>query len=328
MIWSSVVKLALLALGQSQAANVAPPLERVAASIALVEAAQPTFGVLIDDRGLFLVPTPGPLVSSHRARLKDGSTVQLEMLSYDEITQMAVYRASPWKQGQALAVGLASQQEIEKQTLVVLLSDQVLQGHGVAVNRVGVLMPSQRYVPLTEVHFESPLKPFGGAPVFTLKGKLAGVLNAALFSVSEEQGSDSSIMRTSKPGPRALSVGFSIGPQVLTRVVTGFRSKDHQVLHPAIGMMYRSAPLGGVEVQSVDAGTPAEKAGLKAGDRLIALDGVAIKDNVHMATMLFESEVGTERKLRLIRGTKTLEIKVKIGALRSTPGMLSPKTPR
>lgn len=49
-----------------------------------------------------------------------------------------------------------------------------------------------------------------------------------------------------------------------------------RVARPYIGIKMQASPAGGVVVAAVAAGSPAEAAGLRAGDRLLAFDGAEI----------------------------------------------------
>lgn len=68
----------------------------------------------------------------------------------------------------------------------------------------------------------------------------------------------------------------------------------------------------GVPVRSVWPGSPAELAGVKRGDVILKLDGVAIRDKAAMAAFLQERKVGDEVKATLSYGGQIREIVVKL----------------
>lgn len=69
-------------------------------------------------------------------------------------------------------------------------------------------------------------------------------------------------------------------------------------------------PLPGVGVMDAVEGGPAKKAGLRQFDRVLKLDGKALKDAEDLRTTVRASQPGKEVKLRILRDGKELEVKV------------------
>jgi putative serine protease PepD len=67
-------------------------------------------------------------------------------------------------------------------------------------------------------------------------------------------------------------------------------------------------------LKSVLSGSPAEKAGLKVGDAVIAVDGESENSSLSLVGQLRERPVGTQVTLTVVRGGKTIDIKVTLGA--------------
>lgn len=74
---------------------------------------------------------------------------------------------------------------------------------------------------------------------------------------------------------------------------------------------------GGVLVSSVTKNSPAEKAGLKAGDVITTVDGAAVKDSRDLVTALREVKDGTAVSLGIVRDKKTSTLKATIEAPRA-----------
>ncbi len=69
----------------------------------------------------------------------------------------------------------------------------------------------------------------------------------------------------------------------------------------------------GVLISSVNEGSPAEKAGLKAGDIVLKVDGVATHSTGQLRSQVGVREIGELVELTLLRNGKTQRIKVKVG---------------
>lgn len=61
-------------------------------------------------------------------------------------------------------------------------------------------------------------------------------------------------------------------------------------------------PVGGVLIQKVAPGSPAEKAGIKPGDRIFEIDGHAVNGMGHLLDVIDSIEPGTKVKMKLHRG--------------------------
>lgn len=314
-------------MGQTQAPTLPKsPMETISASVAVVTDAPsgwPTVSIQISEDGLFLMAAPTVVRGSALAKLKDASTVTLDLVAHDEISQLALYRARNFKVGSGRAMTVASVSQVEGKPLLVITSKDIVAGEFVAADRVGVLMPSQRYAPLSEIRFEQPTGgTVGGGLVFSWDGSLVGVLNATLVPFRNEPSMP--VITKIRPGqkaehfgPRPLVVGYALAPSVLKRVVSGFLTPGHTPRHPSIGVLYRTNKGGGVEIQSVEEGSPAAIAKLLAGDIVQSVDGIKISDNIHMATVLFDSEVDQKRVFGVLRDNRKLTLTVKVGELQT-----------
>lgn len=86
-------------------------------------------------------------------------------------------------------------------------------------------------------------------------------------------------------------------------------------VRPALGLMPEyGGDEGGVKVGSVREGGAAEKAGIEAGDVLVALNGVAIKDIEHYTELLDALAIGASAKVRVRREGAEVELAVVVGS--------------
>ena len=84
----------------------------------------------------------------------------------------------------------------------------------------------------------------------------------------------------------------------------------------ALGLMpsYEEDDEPGVRVESVTPGKGAEKAGIKDGDRIIALAGKSVVDLNDYMDLMSDFRPGQTIKVKIKRDGKTLEFKVKLGS--------------
>ena len=82
----------------------------------------------------------------------------------------------------------------------------------------------------------------------------------------------------------------------------------HEVLHPYLGIIFDYTVSKGGKISAVRAGSPAEKAGVQGGDILEQLNDQKIEKVEDFTKKLEKAEIGSPVKLRIRRGTETLEL--------------------
>jgi putative serine protease PepD len=115
----------------------------------------------------------------------------------------------------------------------------------------------------------------------------------------------------------ATNIGYSI-PADLARHVAETLIAHHTVDHPFLGVDYLTSIAAvqngtgfdgpGVYLRSVSPGTPAARAGLAAGDILVAIDGTAIDNGLTLGGLLQPHNVGDTITLTVHRGAQTLTL--------------------
>lgn len=141
-----------------------------------------------------------------------------------------------------------------------------------------------------------------GGPLVTSDGRVVGVNTATIMG--------------------AQGLCFAIGINT-AKFVAGRLLRDGRIRRSYIGVEAQTVPLlrrvvrfydlaneSGVIVASVTNGSPAQKAGLREGDVIIALDGkpVAGVDDLHR--LLTDARVGASSALTILRHTEKLDLKV------------------
>ena len=265
-------------------------------------------GVIISEDGYIL--TCAHVVNgatSIQVQLDNGDTYDAAIVGQDTTSDVAVIKVeatglTPAVIGDsnALAVG---------ETVVAVgnplgtLSNTVTNGIISALNREVTVEDNDMTLLQTSASI-SPGNSGGG--LFNANGELIGIVNAK-SSYSEAEGIGFAI---------PIDSGMEIAQQLI---------ENGSVVRPALGVQIyevtdasTAARLGvnatGVYVVEVTAGGGAEAAGVKAGDRLIAIDDTAVTSNNAVKSYLNDKQVGDTVTLQVEREGKVLTMEVTLGS--------------
>lgn len=141
-----------------------------------------------------------------------------------------------------------------------------------------------------------------GGPLFDLRGKVIGV-NVAVSQSGQ-------------------NIGFALPINIVSEMIMNFKNTG-QFERAYLGISYamitkESALLNGVPVgayvEEVINSSPAEKAGIKAGDIVVEVDGKnIIEEKIVLATYVNKKKIGENVELKIWRDKKDMEIKVVLG---------------
>ncbi len=343
---SSAVNLSLAVLaswsGSQLDASEVSALKRIEPTIVRVMSGTRSVGagVLIDSNGYFLAHRSVSVSPVLFGRLNTGETIQLSVASIDEVTQLALLHAEGWKPvGRSKATVQANSSPVVQKAsasnatrVLLVLPEATVRGELTQSNLVGVMKPSQRGLTLSELRFEDPGGSFGGGLVFTLDGRLVGVLGATLGSFEMSQrdsvsrvqagasfgaggGGIAELMPSAKRnyGPSAMTIGYTVTPDILERVIAGFCSPSREVGHPALGLMCRDAQGGGALVDRLVPGSPAQVAGIRPGDVILEVAGQRILNQIDYTRVLVRQRVGDTVAVRIRRVGEELTFSLKVG---------------
>jgi S1-C subfamily serine protease len=164
----------------------------------------------------------------------------------------------------------------------------------------GVVLPSV-------IQTSAPINPgnSGGALV-DLDSEVIGI--PTLAALDPEFGS------TPAPG-----IGFAIPSSTAKRIADQLISsgKVTRSGRAYLGVRVASVVGGGVVVAAVDPGGPADRAGIKAGDRIVAVNETPVDNTDELAAVLATVKPGTTIPVEVARDGKKLSIEVKVGELTS-----------
>jgi serine protease Do len=144
-----------------------------------------------------------------------------------------------------------------------------------------------------------------GGPLLNMNGEVIGV-NTAIF--------------TQSGGYQGL--GFAMPSNTVVEVYNDLIGAGHKVTRGSIGIYFSQELPGavnrvygfknGVLVNKVEAGGPAEKAGLKPGDIIISVDGRSIKDGDDLVNEIASRRPGSTVRLGIVSDGKQKDTSVTI----------------
>jgi putative serine protease PepD len=123
-----------------------------------------------------------------------------------------------------------------------------------------------------------------------------------------------------------IGLGFAI-PVDEVKDVTGQLIKTGTVKHSWLGVTLQNntVKVGGATrdaavLKSIVSGAPADKAGLKVGDAVIAVDGEAVNGDLSLIGQLRERPVNTTVTLSIVRNGSSSDVKVTLGSRPASAG--------
>ena len=136
-----------------------------------------------------------------------------------------------------------------------------------------------------------------GGPLVNMAGEVIGI-NTAIFTQSMGY----------------QGVGFALPSNTVIRVYNQLTGPEHKVTRGSIGVLFNAEPnpalarvygvQSGVIIAEVTPGGPAEKAGLKVGDAITAVDGKTVKDGDELVADISGLKPGTQHALTYFRNGK------------------------
>jgi len=147
-----------------------------------------------------------------------------------------------------------------------------------------------------------------GGPLFNLTGQVMGI-NTAIFSRSGGN----------------IGLGFAIPANMVKSIFTQLKGSGKVtrgmlgvIIQPVTQDLARQFKLDrsiGALIGQVTPGSPADKAGIKAGDIIVKYQGKEITQGNMLPALVAETPVGTKAKLVVFRDAKELSVEVLIGEL-------------
>lgn len=155
-----------------------------------------------------------------------------------------------------------------------------------------------------------------GGPLFDQKGQVIGI-NTAILS----------------PSGGSVGIGFAIPSNTIKRITTqliangkvvrGYLGVAAQEITPqmaqALGLPTASPAKDGALVAAISPGSPAEKAGLKAGDVIIAVNGEKVTNPGDLAADIANVDPNAKADITYLRNGKQLDVNVAVTTMPANP---------
>lgn len=259
-------------------------------------------GVVIDADGLIV--TIGYLIleaSNVSVVTARGDTVPASIVAYDHETGFGLLRAAGVLNLKPMRLGNSDRVAEWEPLLVSAFGGPGVVRPAVAVSR-REFAGYWEYL-LDDAIFTAPPYPiFGGAALMDSDGRLVGI--GSLIVEDAVQG------ERTIPGNMFLPIDTL--KSVMAELLTGGRPSSAS--RPWIGLHSQETGDGHVVVQRVAEDGPASRAGIRAGDVIMQLDGQRINNLSGMYRRLWDNrEPGDPVKITVLRGTEQREFNVETG---------------
>jgi serine protease Do len=166
-------------------------------------------------------------------------------------------------------------------------------------------MPQEGYVPFIQT--DVAVNPGNsGGPLFNMAGEVVGINSMIYSQTGGYMGLSFAI-----PIDTALKVADQLKQH--GRVERGRIGVAIQPVTPELAAAFGLAEPKGALLSSIEPGSPAEKAGLKEGDVVLAVDGKPVGEAIELARGIGEKKPGDSVRLKVWRQGATTEVALRTG---------------
>jgi putative serine protease PepD len=147
------------------------------------------------------------------------------------------------------------------------------------------------------IQTDAPINPGNsGGPLLDMRGRVVGV---------------NTQIATGGAGSGNVGIGFAV-PSNTVRDVLPALARGERIERPFLGVTSAPHPTG-AEVQGVTPGSPAEGAGLQAGDVIVGVDGNPVRDPDDVSRIVGALEPGDEVEVEVTRDGEERSFDVELG---------------
>jgi serine protease Do len=251
----------------------------------------------------FIVDSTGIIVTNNHVvdhadkivvSLTDGRQLPATVLGRDELTDVAVIKVEskeslpsvPWGDSQKTEVG----------DWILAAGNPFGLGGSVSVGIISAEGRDLGSGPFDNfLQLDAPINPGNsGGPVFNMDGQVIGVSSVIV-----------------SPTGASVGIGFAIPSETVSRIVAQLLAKG-SIERGWLGVAVDDRD-GGVTIANVDRAGPAAKAGIKAGDVVLAINGDRIDSSRGLIRAVAAVTPGNSVRVTVRRQGRELEIPVSVG---------------
>ena len=269
----------------------------------------------------FLISSDGYVVTNNHmvngatkviVTLDDGTTLQAKVVGRDSKTDLALLKLKTSRKLPFIELG--ESKDVQPGEWVIAVGNPYGLGGTVTAGIVSARGRDINEGPYDNfIQVDAPInRGNSGGPLITQDGKVIGV-NTVILSPS---------------GGGSIGIGFAIPSDTVRSVVDQLRRTGHvvrgylgvsaQAVSPVMARALSLPTPHGALIAGVNAGSPAEKAGLKVGDVIIDVNGQKISTPHDLAIDIAAITPETEVPLKYVREGKVRTTSVHIGQLGSS----------
>ena len=269
-------------------------------------------GVVISDKGY--IATNNHVISGAQqiqVTLASGAVYSAKVVGTDTTTDLAVIKLDNPPSDLKVAEFADSDNLAVGEAVMAIgnplgYDDTATTGIVSALNRpVTVTDDDNNAIVTNAVQIDAAINPGNsGGPTFNAAGQVIGI-NSSIASTASSSGTAGSI-----------GIGFAI-PSNLVKRVTNEIIDNGSVKHVVLGITIKSSSVeadgvtrGCAQVQAVTDGGPASKAGVKAGDSIVAFNGKAVNNNYSLLGYVRASAMNDKVTLTIVRDGHTMDLEV------------------
>ena len=269
-------------------------------------------GVVISDKGY--IATNNHVISGAQqiqVTLASGAVYSAKVVGTDTTTDLAVIKLDNPPSDLKVAEFADSDNLAVGEAVMAIgnplgYDDTATTGIVSALNRpVTVTDDDNNAIVTNAVQIDAAINPGNsGGPTFNAAGQVIGI-NSSIASTASSSGTAGSI-----------GIGFAIPSNLVKRVANEIIDNG-SVRHVVLGITIKSSSVeadgvtrGCAQVQAVTDGGPASKAGVKAGDSIVAFNGKAVNNNYSLLGYVRASAMNDKVTLTVVRDGNTMELDV------------------
>jgi serine protease Do len=248
--------------------------------------------------------------------LTDGRKYEAKVLGQDERTDVALLKIEPRQPLTVVELGDSDQTEVGEWVMAIG-NPFGLGGNSVTVGVVSYkgrpLDLARRSTPIEMIQTDASINPGNsGGPLLNAKGQAIGI-NTLIITQGVEQ---------------SAGVGFAVPINEAREILSQLKARGHvvrgwlgvqvQALDEDMAQSLKLKDTKGALVADVTSGSPAEKAGLKPGDVVVALDGKPIESSSELSRQVAAKAPGAKMSVEVVRDGAHKSLPVTLGTFPDT----------